>query len=87
MSIADYLASRGADEVLSAVVEAAYVGEYDREITEQSALNFLLYIRADRRLPGPNGAEKSRAARSRCPRAALRGTRQSARLEDPVRLH
>jgi monoamine oxidase len=49
MSIADYLAARGADDVLSAVIEAAYVGEYGREITEQSALNFLLYIRADRR--------------------------------------
>jgi monoamine oxidase len=49
MSIADYLAARGADPILSAVVEAAYVGEYGREITEQSALNLLLYIRADRR--------------------------------------
>jgi len=48
-SIADYLTSRGADPVLQAVIQAAYVGEYGREITEQSSLNFLLYIRSDRR--------------------------------------
>jgi monoamine oxidase len=49
MSIAQYLVSRGADAVLQAIIDAAYVGEYGREITEQSALNFLLYVRADRR--------------------------------------
>jgi monoamine oxidase len=49
MSIAQYLASRGASPLLSAVVQAAYVGEYGRECTDQSALNFILYIRADRR--------------------------------------
>jgi monoamine oxidase len=49
MSIAQYLASRGADALLTAVIASAYVGEYGREITEQSALNFILYIRADRR--------------------------------------
>jgi monoamine oxidase len=49
MSIADYLASRGASQLLRSVVSAAYVGEYGLEITEQSALCFLLYVRADRR--------------------------------------
>lgn len=49
MSIAEYLASRGADKVLTATVASAYVGEYGRSISDQSALNFLLYIRADRR--------------------------------------
>ena len=48
-SLADYLTSRGADPIMQAVVQAAYVGEYGREITEQSCLNFVLYIRADRR--------------------------------------
>jgi monoamine oxidase len=49
MSIADYLSARGADTLLSHVVQAAYVGEYGREITDQSALNLIMYIRADRR--------------------------------------
>jgi monoamine oxidase len=49
MSIDQYLRSRGADATLYAAIQAAYVGEYGREITDQSALNFLLYIRADRR--------------------------------------
>jgi monoamine oxidase len=49
MSLAQYVASRGADPLLSAVISAAYVGEYGREISDQSALNFLLYIRANRR--------------------------------------
>ena len=49
MSIAQYLAARGASTLFQAVVQSAYVGEYGREVTDQSALNFLLYIRADRR--------------------------------------
>jgi monoamine oxidase len=49
MSIADYLASRGADHLLTSTVAASYVGEYGREISDQSALNFLMYIRANRR--------------------------------------
>ncbi len=48
-SLADYLASRHAPPLLAAVIAAAYVGEYGREITDQSALNFLEYIRANRR--------------------------------------
>jgi monoamine oxidase len=48
-SLADYLASRGADPILSATIAAAYVGEYGREINYQSTLNFLMYIRANRR--------------------------------------
>ena len=31
------------------IIEAAYIGEYGREIAEQSSLNFLLFIHADRR--------------------------------------
>jgi monoamine oxidase len=49
MSIADYLTSRGADPLLYAAIESAYVGEYGREITEQSAFNLIEYIRDDRR--------------------------------------
>jgi monoamine oxidase len=49
MNIAQYLASRGASTLLTNVIQSAYVGEYGREITEQSALNLILYIRADRR--------------------------------------
>jgi monoamine oxidase len=48
-SIAQYLDSRNAPALLKSVIAAAYVGEYGREVTDQSALNFLLYIRADRR--------------------------------------
>jgi monoamine oxidase len=48
-SIADYLVSRGADDLLTKVVSAAYVGEYGREVWDQSSLNFILYIRANRR--------------------------------------
>jgi monoamine oxidase len=48
-SIKQYLAAKNADPLLAAVIAAAYVGEYGREIDDQSALNFLLYIRADRR--------------------------------------
>lgn len=48
-NLADYLASRGASQLLRSVVAAAYVGEYGREIDDQSALNFLLYVRANRR--------------------------------------
>jgi monoamine oxidase len=49
MSLDEYLSSRGASRLLHQTVAAAYVGEYGREIEYQSALNFLLYIRANRR--------------------------------------
>lgn len=48
-SLAEYLASRGAGPVIGPIIEAAYIGEYGREIAEQSSLNFLLFIHADRR--------------------------------------
>ncbi len=49
MSLADYLASRGAGPVAAKAIEAAYLAEYGLEIAGQSALNFLLFIHADRR--------------------------------------
>jgi monoamine oxidase len=49
-SLADYLLSRGAGPVVGPIIEAAYIGEYGREIDEQSALNFLLFMHADRRV-------------------------------------
>jgi monoamine oxidase len=48
-SLAEYLTTRGAGPVIGPIVEAAYIGEYGREISEQSSLNFLLFIHADRR--------------------------------------
>jgi monoamine oxidase len=48
-TITDYLVSRGAGHTLKKAVEEAYVAEYGRECTEQSSLNFLLFIHADKR--------------------------------------
>ncbi|WP_413175057.1 flavin monoamine oxidase family protein [Anabaena azotica] len=44
-----YLDTRGAGYLLKNVIKAAYVGEYGLEINEQSCLNFLLFIHADKR--------------------------------------
>jgi monoamine oxidase len=44
-----YLDSRAAGNLIKAVIKAAYIGEYGREIDEQSCLAFLLFIHADRR--------------------------------------
>ena len=49
LSLAEYLATRGAGPLLKAVVEQAYKAEYGLEIAQQSCLNFLLFIHADRR--------------------------------------
>lgn len=50
MSLAEYLATRAGDlPVVSSVIEHAYIGEYGRETADQPSLNFLLYIRGDRR--------------------------------------
>lgn len=49
MSLAEYLDSRGASTLLQAAIRAAYEGEYGLLLEEQSALNFLLYIHADKR--------------------------------------
>jgi len=48
-SLTDYLASRGAGTYARKAIEEAYLAEYGRECSEQSALNFLLFIHADRR--------------------------------------
>jgi monoamine oxidase len=49
MSLADYLVARGASPLLRSVIEEAYVAEYGLDPAGQSALNFLLFIHADRR--------------------------------------
>jgi monoamine oxidase len=49
LSLAQYLDTRGAGPLVRQVVEAAYLAEYGREIAEQSCLNFLLFIHADKR--------------------------------------
>lgn len=48
-NLADYLRTRGAGRLITGVIEAAYVGEYGREIAEQSCLSFLMFVHADRR--------------------------------------
>lgn len=45
----EYLALRGASPLLQGVIAAAYEPEYGRPISEQSALNLLLFIHPDRR--------------------------------------
>ena len=49
VSLAEYLDRRGAGQLLKAVIEQAYKAEYGLEIDQQSCLNFLLFIHADRR--------------------------------------
>jgi monoamine oxidase len=48
-SLAEYLDTRGAGPILRAALGEAYLAEYGLEIEEQSCLNFLLFIHADRR--------------------------------------
>lgn len=48
-NLADYLTSRGCGHYARKAIEESYVAEYGREISEQSSLNFLLFIHADRR--------------------------------------
>ena len=48
-NLLSYLETRGAGDVIKAAVKAAYIAEYGLEIEEQSCLNFLLFIHADRR--------------------------------------
>ncbi len=47
-SLDEYLDSRGAGSLLRNIIEAAYVGEYGRELSQQSALNMLLFLHADK---------------------------------------
>jgi monoamine oxidase len=48
-TLADYLGSRGCGANARKAIEEAYLAEYGRECSEQSSLNFLLFIHADRR--------------------------------------
>ena len=48
-TLSDYLASRGAGNLIRQVIDVAYTIEYGLEISEQSCLNLLLFIHADRR--------------------------------------
>lgn len=47
--LATYLRTRGAGRIAAKAIDAAYTIEYGLEIDEQSCLNFLLFIHADRR--------------------------------------
>ncbi|HYP14623.1 MAG TPA: FAD-dependent oxidoreductase [Bryobacteraceae bacterium] len=49
MSLKQYLETRGAGPIAKRAIEQAYVAEYGRSADEQSCLNFLLFIHADRR--------------------------------------
>ncbi|MDY7224997.1 flavin monoamine oxidase family protein [Hyalangium rubrum] len=49
MDLRTYLETRGAGPVLKAAISAAYEAEYGLAIHEQSSLNFLFFIRANRR--------------------------------------
>jgi monoamine oxidase len=49
MSLRTYLETRGAGPVLKAAIAAAYEAEYGLSIDQQSCLNFLFFIRANRR--------------------------------------
>lgn len=49
MTLAEYLTSRGCGRWARKAIEAAYLAEYGREAEEQSSLNFLLFIHADKR--------------------------------------
>lgn len=48
-SLAEYLETRGAGDILKAALDSAYVGEYGAELDRQSCLSFLYFIHADRR--------------------------------------
>lgn len=48
-SLAEYLETRGAGPNLYDAIEQAYLAEYGLEIDEQSSLNFLLFMHADKR--------------------------------------
>lgn len=49
ISLREYLDTRNAGRLIKNVIEQAYVAEYGRSTEEQSCLNFLLFIHADRR--------------------------------------
>ncbi|MGH6803502.1 MAG: flavin monoamine oxidase family protein, partial [Methyloceanibacter sp.] len=47
--LSDYLASRGAGNLIRQVIDVAYTIEYGLETSKQSCLNLLLFVHADRR--------------------------------------
>ncbi len=49
ISLAQYLDSRDAGPLIKAVIREAYLAEYGLEAEDQSCLNFLFFIHADRR--------------------------------------
>jgi monoamine oxidase len=49
MNLAEYLDSRGAGPIIRTALDVAYTIEYGLEIAEQGALNFLMFIHADKR--------------------------------------
>lgn len=49
LSLAEYLETRGADDLLTRVMTTAYEGEYGLAADVQSSLNFLMLIHADKR--------------------------------------
>ncbi len=49
LSLEEYLVTRGAGPLIRAVLEEAYIAEYGLSLAEQSCLNFLFFIHADRR--------------------------------------
>ena len=49
MSLREYLDTRGAQPIVKNAIEQAYIAEYGRSTDDQSCLNFLLFIHADRR--------------------------------------
>jgi monoamine oxidase len=48
-NLREYLETRGAGDLIKAVIDVAYTIEYGLEIDRQSCLNFLLFLHADRR--------------------------------------
>lgn len=48
-SLLEYLETRQAGTLLKAAIKAAYMAEYGLELDQQSCLNFLLFIHADKR--------------------------------------
>jgi monoamine oxidase len=49
MSLREYLLTRGAGPNIFKAIDVSYTIEYGNEIEEQSCLNFLFFIHADRR--------------------------------------
>jgi len=48
-NLLEYLKTRKAGTVIKAAINASYMAEFGRELHEQSCLNFLLFIHADKR--------------------------------------